>query len=120
MVDDTGANLTVFYYQESTDMYSSSSAFSMPEGYLVDGVVPTNIAMPLQNLVVTASKTDPTTNELSTKMFYFKQSESTSADTAVKYKWTETANALNDFKIYPGSQPMALDINGDQAMDLLY
>lgn len=85
----------------------------MPDGYLVDSIIPTNIALPLQNLIVTASKTDATSGELSTKMLYFKQSESSSADAAMKYKWIESTNALNDFEIYPGSQPMALDINGD-------
>ena len=37
-----------------------------------------------------------------------------------KYEWTETASDLNAIPLYPGSQPMTLDVNGDQAMDLLY
>ena len=37
-----------------------------------------------------------------------------------KYAWTETSSDLNAISLYPGSQPMALDVNSDQAMDLLY
>ena len=37
-----------------------------------------------------------------------------------KFQWTETSSDLNAIPLLAGSQPMALDVNGDQAMDLLY
>lgn len=118
-VDDTGANVTVYYFDETTSTYSKSASFAMPTGYLVDNVLPTNMPMPLQNLIITATKKGSSGAD-TTKMFYFKQSETTATDPSGAYTWIETPNDLNNVALYPNSQPMALDINGDQAMDLLY
>ena len=70
------------------------------------------------------SKVDATSGDVTeTKLFYYQQSDvsSTSSSTsAEKYRWDQLTNTFSDVSLYPGSQPLALDVNGDQAMDLLY
>ena len=46
-VDADGKNISVYYFNDSTDTYSKSSSMAMPDGYLVDSIIPTNIPMPL-------------------------------------------------------------------------
>ena len=93
MIDSTGSEATVYYFDDSSGTYAHSAGFSLPVGYTCDGVIPTAIPSPLQDLIIVASKLDSSTNEVSdTRLFYFKQSDlgsaSTSSSPADKYAWT--------------------------------
>ena len=119
MMNAAGTEGTVYYFDESTVTYSHSASFTLPTGYTCDGVIPTAIPDPLQDLILLVSKTDATTGLASeTKLLYYKQADIKSSATSmakIRYSWTETASSLNALKLYPGSHPMALDVNGDQA-----
>ena len=112
VVDATGTTLTAYYYDDTASVFGNSASFSLPAGWFVDGVFPTNIPQALQNLIVMASRNDAA-GALESKLFYFKQSEVSGA--ASLYAWKETSSDLNNIALYPGSQPMLLDVNGDQA-----
>ena len=123
MIDSAGTSGSVYYFDDDMGTYAHSASFKLPTGYTCDGILPTAIPSALQDLIVVASKVDESTDTTETKLFYYTQSDMGSASAssgADRYSWTETSNTLNSLSLYPGSQPLALDINGDQAMDLLY
>ena len=60
MMNAAGNEGTVYYFDESTSTYSHSASFKVPDGYTCDGVIPTAIPSPLQNLILLASKMDAT------------------------------------------------------------
>ena len=59
---------------------------------------------------------------ISTKMLYYVQKENGGSSSSSNfYTWSlDRTNQLTDVALYPNSQPMTLDVNGDQSMDLLY
>ena len=68
-IDTTGTTITVYYFDDSTSMYSAQSSFDLPSGWSVDSIIPTNKPKPLQDCIVIASK--GTTGSLETRMFYY-------------------------------------------------
>ena len=56
VTDAAGEAITVYYFDETTSMYSDSASFSLPQGWLVDNVMPTNADQQLQGLIVVASQ----------------------------------------------------------------
>jgi len=115
-MDTTGATITVYYFDDSNSMYSSESSFDLPSGWFTDSIIPTNSASPLQNLIVIASNGEGWGTTLETRMFYFEQSaKSSGTDLVNKYTWKQTSSDLDNIELMAGSQPMALDINSDQA-----
>jgi len=86
-VDSEGKTVSVFYYDDMTGTFSNTATFAMPEGYLLDNIIPTNIPQGLQHLIVVASKKDTVTEIVDTQLFYYKQSEDTSADRS-NFSWT--------------------------------
>ena len=68
MADAAGQTLTVYYFDDSSGMFAHAAPLTIPSGYVVDNVIPTNNPTALQNLIVVASNTDGT----STKLFYYK------------------------------------------------
>ena len=107
MVDAAGTTLTVYYFIDSTKSYSNSASFQLPTGCILDQVIPTNNPTKLQNLIVMCSTSDTESN-----LYYYEQTEFTSGE-SVQYSWDQKSSELNSINLYPGSQPLALDINGD-------
>lgn len=100
-------------------MYDITASFDLPSGYYADGVIPSTTTNSLQNIIVLASKSS-TDASPDTSLFYFQQSENTTTTDQNKYSFAQVSSGLDSLDIYQGSQPLALDVNGDQAMDLLY
>ena len=117
-VDNTAKKVTVYYFSESSLKYSTSASFDMPDGWTVDSVIPTSNPTQLQDLIIVGSKY--TQDKLQTRFFYFEQSSTSNKSGTSRFSWEQATSSLDDIKLYPGSQPMTLDVNTDQAMDLLY
>ena len=117
-VDATAQTVTVFYYDDTVNKYSKESSFDLEKGWTVDSIIPTAIVSGLQDLIVVASKAS--SGSLQTKMVYYKQRQAGGENIISQYTWELESNELSETALYPGSQPMTLDVNGDQAMDLLY
>lgn len=104
--------VTVYYFDEGQQKYASSSDFTVPSGWYVDSVIPTNAQQDLQDLILTVSKpATSSTGSLETKFLYYTQT----LTTAGTYTWKSLETGLDSADMLAGSQPMALDINGDQA-----
>ena len=116
-VDSSAQTVTVYYYDDSNWKYTSTSNFDVEAGWKIDSIIPTSITSGLQNLIVVASK-----GANSTKLLYYKQKQNgSSSATANHYSWDlDDKNELTGLELAAGSQPMTLDVNGDQSMDLLY
>jgi len=76
MIDGSGTKGTVFYFDDSTGTYAHNASFTVPSGYTCDGVIPTAIAEPLQNLILLVSKAeaDGTSGEMTateSKLYYY-------------------------------------------------
>jgi len=41
-IDKAGNTVTVYYFNEDTTKFTETSTFSLPDGYLVENVIPTN------------------------------------------------------------------------------
>ena len=107
-VDAAGTNLTVYYFKDASKTYALSANFDLPTGCVLDQVIPTNMPTKLQNLIVMCS-----TSANESKLYYYEQKEFTSGEN-VQYSWEQKADSeLSNISLYPGSQPLALDINGD-------
>jgi len=67
-------------------------------------------------LIVTASTADPNASTKQTKMLHYLQKRSTSL-----YTWEQIPDSdLTNNSLAPNTQPMILDINADQVMDVLF
>lgn len=42
MADAAGQTLTVYYFDDSSGMFTHSAPFTLPSGFVVDNVIPTN------------------------------------------------------------------------------
>jgi hypothetical protein len=42
-VDSEGKNVTVYYFNDTTGVFSNTAQFALPDGFLLDNVVPTSI-----------------------------------------------------------------------------
>ena len=67
MADADGQTLTVYYFDDSSGMFTYAAPLTLPSGYVVDNVFPTNSPTALQGLIIVASNSDGT----STKLFYY-------------------------------------------------
>ena len=54
MLDSTGTKGTVYYFDDDTGTYAHNATFELPSGYTCDGIIPTAIPTPLQDLIVLA------------------------------------------------------------------
>ena len=121
-VDVDRNTVNVFYYDDSSLTYSKQSSFDVESGWTIDSVIPTAITSGLQDLIVVVSRKASSgfqNGSIQTKMLYYKQNQA-SGKANSQYVWELEQNELSDTNLAPGSQPMTLDVNGDQAMDLLY
>ena len=58
MINSAGDTVTVYYFDDATLKYSDHATFTLPSGYLVDNVIPTNSPHALQGLIIVASQSD--------------------------------------------------------------
>ena len=109
------SKVTAWYFDESSYSYSTSASFTLPDGLKADSVIVTksqDVKTRLQNLLVTASTSDPGSAQ-ETKLLMYEQMISSASQ---KYSWAEMGDsAIHGTVIYPNSQPMILDANADQA-----
>ena len=70
MIDSAGDTVTVYYFDDSTLKYSDYANFTLPSGYLVDNIIPTNNHHALQGLIIVASQSD-SQGVSSTKLFQY-------------------------------------------------
>lgn len=125
IIDATGTQATVYYFDDSLGTYAHSAIINLnlPTNYTCDGVISTAIPTELQDLIFVCSLVDGTSGDVTeTKLFYYQQSvsQTSSSSSTNKYSWAKLDSTFSDVSLYPGSHPLALDVNGDQAMDLLY
>ena len=67
MADADGQTLTVYYFDDSSGMFTYAAPLTLPSGYVVDNVIPTNNPAALQGLIIVATKSDGSL----TKLFYY-------------------------------------------------
>ena len=109
-----GSIFSVHYFEESNLTYVNSVSIDLPQGLYIDSVVVMKAAQPYQSLLIVASEKSQTgETEYKTKMLVYDQVKNT--DGTITYEWAlSTTSVLSDVEIMAGSQPMLLDINGDQ------
>ena len=112
-VDNTAQTVTVYYYDDVVQKYTRESSYDFKDGWSIDSVIPSPTTSGLQDLICVVSKHDG--GELQTKLQYVAQRDSGGSGMAAsQYTWElDPKNDLNDLKIFPGTQPMTLDVDGD-------
>ena len=118
-VDSTAQQVTIYYYNDASFKFDTASTFDVENGWTINSIIPFTATSGLADLILVVSKYSQ--GSLQTKLQYCKQEQSGSSESGTEYHtWKIEQNQLSDTMIQPGSQPMTLDVNGDQSMDLLY
>ena len=115
MIDESRQTVSVHYYDDSSLSYAQTSSFDLPSGWFVDNIIPTTVPKEYQDLIIVASNVDDTTDALSTRLFYYTQQRVETTGSQSMYSWSRGRSPLDEIKLYPGTQPITLDIDGDQA-----
>ena len=105
--------ITVFYFSDATKQYSTSAEIVLSATQQVQSVVVTKSATALQGLMAVVS--DSATGN--TTLQWYSQTQTSWGG----YSFSSmTLNEMNNVVIMPNTQPIVMDINGDQIMDVLY
>ena len=109
-INSDSTAITVYYFDQGTNKYTTTSEFQVTTSGTIQSVVPTKTQNYLQGLMVVVKDNDTTSIQ------WYTQSE-----TSWGYKFLpQTTSDLQGLQIMTDTQPIMLDLNGDQIMDIMY